>query len=404
MSEPMERQAAQTAAASRPRRQRLGMGLVGPGFVGVHHVEAVRRLGFADVVAIADVTAASAERAARAMHVPRSYGDIDALVADPDVDVVHVTTPNHLHALVTRAAIAHGKHVISEKPLAMSGAEARALLEAANAAGVVHAVSFNYRGNPMVQQVREMVAAGQIGPVHFVHGAYLQDWLIEQTDYSWRLEPDKGGRSSAFADIGSHWCDLAQHLVGARIQSVLADLTTVVKTRFKPPRVQTFARADDAGREPVTIESEDLASILLRFENGAKGCLVIGQVCAGHKNDLWLEVNGRLGSLRWRQEEQNLLWFGSRRGANQVLDKDPSLVGESARPYIHLPAGHQQGWSDAFCNVIRDIYRFIADGRDPASSLPAAMATFADGHRAACVVDAVLESHDAGGVWTTVRT
>ncbi|MCL4813605.1 MAG: Gfo/Idh/MocA family oxidoreductase, partial [Vicinamibacteraceae bacterium] len=198
----MERQAAQTAAASRPRRQRLGMGLVGPGFVGVHHVEAVRRLGFADVVAIADVTAASAERAARAMHVPRSYGDIDALVADPDVDVVHVTTPNHLHAPVTRAAIAHGKHVISEKPLAMSSAEARALLDAANAAGVVHAVSFNYRGNPMVQQVREMVAAGQIGPVHFVHGAYLQDWLIEQTDYSWRLEPDKGGRSSAFADIG----------------------------------------------------------------------------------------------------------------------------------------------------------------------------------------------------------
>ncbi len=253
MPEPREGQAAQRATAARPRRERLGMGLVGPGFVGVHHVDAVRRLGFADVVAIADASAASAARAAASMHVSRSYGDIDALVADPDVDVVHVTTPNYLHARVTRAAIAHGKHVISEKPLAMTSGEARELLEAANAAGVVHAVAFNYRGNPMVQQMREMVAAGQVGPVHFVHGAYLQDWLIEDTDYSWRLEPDKGGRSSAFADIGSHWCDLAQHLVGTRIQSVLADFTTVVKTRLKPEHVQTFGRAEDTGREPVTI-------------------------------------------------------------------------------------------------------------------------------------------------------
>jgi len=378
------------------------MGLVGPGVVGVHHVDAVRRLGFVDVVAVADVDLASAERAARAMHVPRAYGDIEAIVADPAVDVIHVTTPNHLHAPVTRAAIAHGKHVISEKPLAMSAAEARELLALAEAAGVVHAVSFNYRGNPMLQQVREMVAAGEVGPVHFVHGAYLQDWLIEDTDYSWRLEPDKGGRSSAFADIGSHWCDMAQHLLGSRIESVLAELTTVVKTRQRPAHVQTFSKADAGAREAVTIESEDLATILLRFENGAKGSLNIGQVCAGHKNDFWLEVNGRLGSLRWRQEDQNHVWFGSRREANRVLDKDPSLAGDAARPYIHLPAGHQQGWADAFCNVVRDIYTYIAAG-DAAKARPPAFATFADGLRAASVIDAVLGSHDAGGVWTNVR-
>jgi predicted dehydrogenase len=336
------------------------------------------------------------------MHVPTSYGSIEALVADPAIDVIHVTTPNHLHAPVTRAAIAHGKHVISEKPLAMSATEAQELLDLAEAAGVVHAVSFNYRGNPMVQQVREMVAAGQVGPVHFVHGAYLQDWLIEDTDYSWRLEPDKGGRSSAFADIGSHWCDMAQHLVGARITSVLAELTTVVKERLKPAHVQTYAKADESARERVTIESEDLATILLRFENGAKGCVNIGQVCAGHKNDFWLEVNGRLGSLRWRQEDQNHVWFGSRREANRELDKDPSLTGEAARPYIHLPAGHQQGWSDAFCNVVRDIYRYIAAGSEAAPT--PTFATFADGLRAACVIDAVLTSHDHGGVWTPVRS
>ncbi len=388
--------------ASRGRR-RLGMGLVGPGFVGVHHVDAVRRLGFVDVVAIADITQVSAARHAEALHVARSYGDFEALVADPAVDVVHVTTPNYLHAPVIRAAIAHGKHVISEKPLAMSAAEARDLLDRATAAGIVHAVSFNYRGNPMVQQVREMVAGGEVGPVHFVHGAYLQDWLIEDTDYSWRLEPDKGGRSSAFADIGSHWCDMAQHLVGARITSVLAELTTVVTQRLKPGHVQTFAKGDESTREPVTIESEDLATILLRFENGVKGCVNIGQVCAGHKNDFWLEVNGRLGSLRWRQEDQNRVWFGSRREANRVLDKDPSFVGDAARPYVHLPAGHQQGWSDAFCNVVRDVYRHIAAGND-ASTAPPAFATFADGYHAACVIDAVLQSHDASGAWTTVNS
>ena len=401
MSGHREEHAQGVGVTPRAPKARLGMGLVGPGFVGVHHVDAVRRLGFVDVVAVADVTEASAASAAAAMHVPTSYGSIEALVANPAIDVIHVTTPNHLHAPVTRAAIAHGKHVISEKPLAMSAAEARDLVERAEAAGIVHAVSFNYRGNPMVQQVRQMVAAGEIGPVHFVHGAYLQDWLIEDTDYSWRLEPDKGGRSSAFADIGSHWCDMAQHLVGARITSVLAELTTVVKTRLKPAHVQTFGKADDPAREAVTIESEDLATILLRFENGVKGSVNIGQVCAGHKNDFWLEVNGRLGSLRWRQEDQNHVWFGSRRSSNRELDKDPSLIGDAARPYVHLPGGHQQGWSDAFCNVIRDIYRYIAAGSD--ATKPPAFATFADGYRAACIIDAVLASHDNGGVWPPVR-
>ena len=384
--------------------KRIGMGLVGPGFVGAHHIDAVRRLGFVDVVAVAASSDASARRKADALGVPKAYGSFDALVADPDVHVVHNTTPNYLHVPVILAALAHGKHVISDKPLAMTAADARLLLDAANAAGVVHAVTFNYRGNPLVQQAREMIAAGELGQVHFIHGAYLQDWLLEATDFSWRLEPEKGGESSAVGDIGSHWCDLVQHVAGRRIVEVLADLTTVIDARLKPSAsLEAFACSGDAAREAVAVRSEDLASILLRFEGGAKGSVSVGQVCAGHKNGLWFEMNGRQASLRWLQERQNELWIGRRDAANAVLAKDPSLLAPGARAYAHLPGGHQEGWADAFCNVMRDIYGFIAAGKRPGDPRPPAFATFEDGYHSACVVDAILESHRHGAAWVRVE-
>jgi len=379
--------------------RRIGMGLVGPGFVGMHHIDAVRRLGYVDVVAIADVNEALAREKADALGVSKAYGSFEALAADPDVDVIHNTTPNHLHGPVIRAAIAYGKHIISEKPLASSATEASALWNAAVEAEIVHAVTFNYRGNPLVQQARAMVASGDVGAVHFVHGGYLQDWLLKPTDFSWRLEPEKGGTSSAFADIGSHWCDLAQHITGSPIIEVLADLATVIPTRYRPSASQeAFSTEPTSLREPVRIKSEDLAMILVRFENGARGCATIGQVCAGHKNDLWLELNAADASLRWRQEQQNELWIGRRDSANELLAKDPALVRREARSYTHLPGGHQEGWADAFANVIRDIYAYIANRGQPAP----AFATFEDGYRVACLVDAVLESHRNGGIWTKV--
>ena len=385
--------------------KRIGMGLVGPGFVGMHHVDAVRRLGFVDVVAIADDNEALAREKADALGVRNAYGSYEDLAADPDVQVIHNTTPNHLHGPVIRAALAHGKHIISEKPLASSAAEAHALWIAAADAGVVHAVTFNYRGNPLVQESRAMVANGDIGPVHFAHGGYLQDWLLKPTDFSWRLEPDKGGASSAFADIGSHWCDLAQHVVGSPIVEVLADLTTVIPMRFRPVESsEAFSSVSSAQREPVRVKSEDLASILVRFENGAKGSATIGQVCAGHKNDLWLELNGATASLRWRQEQQNELWIGHRDTPNEILAKDPSLMTAAARRYAHLPGGHQEGWADAFGNVVRDIYSFIVERGRIGNDHPSAFATFEDGYRVACLVDAVLDSHRHGGVWTKVHT
>jgi predicted dehydrogenase len=386
------------------KMRRLGMGLVGPGFVGAHHVDAVRRLGFVDVVAVAASTEASAREKADALGIPKAYGSYQALVADPDVHVVHNTTPNHLHVPVVMAALAARKHIVSDKPLATSSDDALRLWKAASAAGVVHAVTFNYRGNPLVQQARVMIGRGDIGPVHFIHGAYLQDWLLEATDFSWRLEPEKGGPSSAVGDIGSHWCDLVEHVAGQRIQAVLADLTTVVKTRMKPSAsLQAFSSTSDARREAVAIESEDLATILLRFEGGAKGSVSVGQVCAGHKNDCWFEVNGGRASLRWEQERQNDLWIGRRDAANSVLMKDPALLDPAARRYAHLPGGHQEAWADAFCNVMRDVYGAIATGGAPGGAATPAFATFEDGYRATCIVDAILESHKRGGAWTNVR-
>jgi predicted dehydrogenase len=380
------------------------MGLVGPGFVGMHHIDAVRRLGFVDVVAIADVDEALAREKASALGIRKAYGSFDALAADPDVDVIHNTTPNHLHGAVIRAALAHRKHIVSEKPLASSASEAGALWSEAVDAGVVHAVTFNYRGNPLVQQARAMVARGDIGSVHFVHGGYLQDWLLKPTDYSWRLEPDQGGASSAFADIGSHWCDLAQHVTGSAIVEVMADLATVVPTRYRPVRSpQAFAKGGNDARESFRVKSEDLATILVRFENGARGCATIGQVCAGHKNDLWIELNAASASLRWRQEQQNELWIGRRDTANELLAKDPSLMDAEAQPYAHLPGGHQEGWSDAFTNVIRDIYSCVAEGTSSDDARTPAFATFEDGYRVACLVDAVLESHRNGSAWTKVQ-
>jgi len=380
------------------------MGLVGAGFVGPHHIDAVRRLGFVDVVAIAGSSEASARAKADALGVPRAYGSYEALIDDPGVHVVHNATPNYLHYRVNAAVIARGKHIVSDKPLAMNAAEARALVEQARRAGVVNAVTFNYRGNPLVQEARRRIASGEIGRPHFLRGCYLQDWLLTDTDYSWRLEPDKGGATSALGDVGSHWCDLAEHVSGLRIVEVLADLTTVIKTRRKPPAGsrEAFQAAGSEASERVEVNVEDLASILLRFDNGARGAFSVGQVCAGHKNDLQLEVCGSTASIGWRQERQNELWIGHRHEANAVLQKDPSLVHEDVRSYTRLPGGHQEGWADAFANVMRDIYGVIAAGATPGASRPPSMATFEDGYRANLLVDAMLASARQGSVWTPV--
>lgn len=384
--------------------KKLGMGLVGPGFIAAHHIDAVRRLGDVEVVGLAGSSPESAKKRARKLGVGRAYASYRELLADPAVQVVHNTTPNHLHREVSLAALRAGKHVVSDKPLAASVQESRELYEAAREAGVAHVVTFNYRGHPLVQQARAMIAKGRLGAPVFVHGCYLQDWLADARTYSWRLDPKLGGASSALGDIGSHWCDLAEHVTGARITAVLADLHTAVQVREAPAAsTKAFASAaKNAPRRKVKITSEDLASVLLRFDNGARGCVTVGQVLPGHKNDLRLEVNGRLASLAWRQEQPNELWLGHQAQANVLLPRDPALLDPSARGYAHLPAGHPEAWADAFRNLLADAYAWIRRGGTPATK-PPALPTFADGYRNSLLIDAMLKSHAAGGVWQDVE-
>jgi predicted dehydrogenase len=326
------------------------------------------------------------------------------LLADPAVQVVHNTTPNHLHMEISLAALRAGKHVISDKPLAANVQESRELFDAARDAGVANVVTFNYRGHALVQQARAMIAKGKLGAPVLVHGRYLQDWLTDERTYTWRLDPKLGGASSALGDIGSHWCDLAEHVTGARIAAVLADLHTAVPVREAPlASAKAFAKqSKSAQRRKVTISSEDLACVLLRFDNGARGSLVVGQVLPGHKNDLRLEVNGRLASLAWQQEQPNELWIGHHAQANTLLTRDPALLDVSARGYAHLPAGHPEAWADAFRNLIADAYTWIRKGGTP-DTKPPALPSFADGYRNSLVIDAMLRSHAAGGVWQEVE-
>lgn len=375
---------------------------MGPGFVGAQHVEAVRRLGDVEVVAVAGSTLRSARRRAAEWHIERAYGDYRELIADPAVQVVHNATPNYLHREVSLAALKAGKHVISEKPLSCGASDSRVLWETARRSGLAHVVMFNNRGNPLVQEARVRIARGELGALCFVHGHYFQDWLADERVYSWRLDPAQGGASSALRDIGSHWCDLAEHVTGLRIEAVLADLGTVVRHRqVARTGGATFSGASRGRSRRVRIDSEDLATVLLRFTGGIHGSLSIGQVLPGHRNDLRLEACGRRASIRWDQERQNELWIGGLGEANTVLEKDPALLSAEAGPYARLPAGHQEAWTDAFRNMIADAYHWIRAGA-PARRRPAALATFADGYRADLLVDTMLKSHAAGGRWRTV--
>lgn len=383
--------------------KRLGMGLVGPGFIASYHFDSVRRLGDVEVVALAGSSQESAARKADELKVPRAYANYQDLIADPDVDVVHNTTPNHLHFAVSLMALRAGKHVVSDKPLAISAEEGRQLRDAALESGRAHIVMFNYRGHALVDQARSMIRNGEIGPLQYIHGCYLQDWMVDAGIYSWRSDAACAGPSSALADIGTHWCDLAQHLTGARIEMVLADMATVIPVRYSDGVTrETFTHSRQPRGEPKQVLGEDLASVLLRFDNGARGCLSVGQVLPGHKNDLQIEICGRSGSLRWLQEQPNELWVGRYGEPNQILTKDAELLVEAARRHMLMPAGHQAGWADAFFNTIADGYEWIRAGGAP-SARPPATATFDDGYRICCVIEAMLRSHAAGGVWQKVE-
>ncbi|MGE5690398.1 MAG: Gfo/Idh/MocA family protein [Pseudomonadota bacterium] len=367
--------------------------VIGTGFVAAIHVDALRRLG----VEVKGVVGSSPERAA-AKELAPVYESLDAALAD-DVDVVHVTTPNHLHHAQVAAALDAGKHVVCEKPLATTSGETADLLERATGAGVVHCTNFNLRFYPLVQHVRTRIAEGGLGTIWNVHGGYLQDWLALPTDWNWRLEPEKSGALRAVADIGSHWLDLVEFITGRRVLELCADLATAIPVRRRPVgEVETFAAADDAERTAVPMASEDLANVLLRLEDGARGSMVVSQVSSGRRNSLRFEVDGSHGAAAWDAERHEELWLGHRARPNEVLVRDPSLLAPEAASRTQLPAGHAEGYADTFRELYRAVYAAVA-GRE----MPAApdFPTFADGHRAQLLGEAIARS-SAERRWVTV--
>jgi predicted dehydrogenase len=381
--------------------QRIQAGIIGTGFIGPAHVEALRRLGSVEVLAVAERGQELAERKAADLSIPLAYGDYHDLLANAEIEVVHNCTPNHLHFEVNRDILAAGKHVISEKPLAMNSSESRALVRLAEQAGVVHAIDFNYRYMPLVQQARLMcLAGGEVGRVFAVHGSYLQDWLHQETDWNWRLVPELSGNSRAVADIGSHWCDLVQFVTGLKIVRVMADLVTIHPVRKRPKQeVETYAgkvlKPEDL--EDAPINTEDYASILLEFDSGTHGVLTVNQCAAGRKNRLYFEIDGSKAALAWNQERPNELWVGRRDGPNQIIMKDPSLLHEEARQYAHYPGGHNEAYPDGPKNLFRNVYGFINGVRAGGD-----FATFTDGHNEIAICEAVIKSAEQKQ-WTPVE-
>jgi predicted dehydrogenase len=366
--------------------------VIGTGFMGEAHAEALRRVPGVEVAAVASHRKARAEALAAKYGVAHALDDWRRVLDLDDVEVVHNCTPNHLHFEVNRALLEAGRHVVAEKPLTVDVAEAEALVQLAEERGVVNAVNFNYRFYPLVQHARALVQAGEVGDVHLVHGHYVQDWLLHETDYNWRVDREAGGASRAFADIGSHWCDLVQFVTGRRITRVFADLFTFHETRQRPTEAAETFRSGQGAAEAVPVETEDGANVLLQFEGGARGAVVISQVSAGRKNREWFEVDGSRCALAWDQEQPNELWLGRRDGPNETLVKDPGLLAERARAYAHYPGGHPEGYPDGFKNHLLAVYRAVRDGLTEPPDFP----TFADGLRAVRLVEAVLTSHREG--------
>ncbi len=374
--------------------RRIRSAVIGAGFIGPAHVEAVRRLGFADVVALAEVDAALAAAKASQLGLARYTSNIDEVLQDPEIDVIHVCVPNNLHYSVSKKALEAGKHVICEKPLAMTSAEAEDLMRVATTMGRVGAVHFNNRGYPLTRHARALVHSGELGEIMIVSGVYLQDWLFYPTDYNWRLEPDQSGETRAVGDIGSHWLDLAEFISGCSVGELCADFATYHPVRYKPRKaVEAFAGklASAQDYQEVPVDTEDYAAVLLRFNGKARGSFTVSQVAAGRKNFLLLEVYGTKKALSWNSENPNELWVGRRDGNNEIVIKDPSLLDASARPFSDLPGGHSEGFDAAIKQTMRLIYSHIAEDGFAKGEKPN-FATFADGLRELRLCEAIARS------------
>ncbi|WP_288371197.1 Gfo/Idh/MocA family oxidoreductase [uncultured Algoriphagus sp.] len=372
--------------------QKINAAIVGTGFIGPAHLEALRRIPNIEVIGLVEVTQELADEKATLLGIPKAY-TFEEMLKDSDIDVVHICTPNFLHYPQTKAVLEAGKHVICEKPLAVKIDEAEELVALAAEKGLVNAVHFNLRYYPMVRQMKTMREKGELGEVYSIMGSYLQDWLFLKTDYNWRLEPDKSGDSRAIADIGSHLLDITEYVTGLKITEVLADFSTVHKTRLKPLKdIETYSgkmlSMDDY--EEVPINTEDHATVLLRFDNGSKGSITVSQVNAGRKNRLNIEIAGSKSNFEFNSERPNELWIGKRETANGHLMKDPALFHPEASALISFPGGHNEGFPDTSKQMFKEVYAAVREGKQPDSpSFP----TFADGLRELIIGERIIDSN-----------
>jgi predicted dehydrogenase len=391
VSDPTQRSGVDATAGVLTRPLRVGV--AGAGFIGSVHARSARLAG----ATLAGVATSSPERsraAAERLGAERSYGMPEELATADDIDVLHICTPNHLHAGLARLALEHGKHVVCEKPLAVGRAQAEELIDAARGAARVATVPFVYRFHPVVREARARVKDGSLGPVHLIHGGYLQDWLASPDDDNWRIDADLGGPSRAFADIGSHWCDLVEFITGDRIAAICAQTSTVFAERADRGAVRAFEGSADNGGQRRAVTTEDAVTALFRTAGGVHGTLIISQVSPGRKNHLHVEIAGAAASVRFEQERPETLWLGRREGTETVW-RDPTTLGPDAGRLAVAPAGHPQGYLDCFDLFVADSYAAVA------GEAPDGLPTFADGARSALLIDAVLASAASGG-WVEV--
>lgn len=370
----------------------LGIAIVGTGMIGAVH----RRAALLAGATVRGVAASSAQRAremAQAWNLPRAYRDLDEVLADPQVQVVHVCTPNHLHRSMAQAALDAGKHVVCEKPLATTLDDARALATLAASRGLVATVPFVYRYHPVVREARARIAQGELGPLHLIHGSYLQDWLLDPASNNWRVDPALGGASRVFADIGSHWCDLVEWVGGERFVDVSAAFATVIDERAAPSGPSFSTPVASGALQPVA--SEDVAAAMFKTSAGTLASLTVSQVSAGRRNRLWFEIDGARASVAFNQEDAERLWIGLPDQREEIFVRGPGAGSAEQRRLSVLPAGHAQGYGTCFDAFVADTYRAIT-GEQP-QGLP----TFEDGARSALIVDRVIASARSRA-WTPI--
>jgi predicted dehydrogenase len=376
--------------------QKIKVAIFGTGFMGRVHVEALRRLGMVEVVAVAGRTSESARQFAAAHAIEHSTGNYHDLLANTKIDAVHICSPNSLHFPMAKAALEANKHVLCEKPLASSVAEAVGMATLATEKNLANCTLYNVRSYPQIQNVRRMREAGDLGEIYAVQGTYSQDWLLYDTDWNWRIE---SGPSRTFADIGTHWCDLVEHVTGLRITSLCADLQSFHRTRKKPKgSVETFAGKTlrPAEYDEVPITTEDFGAMTFRMGETTRGALTVSQVAAGRKNRLFVEIFGSKASAAWNAEQPDELWIGHRNTPNEIIVKDPTLLCGEAKAYADLPGGHSEGYDDTFKQTFRRFYRAIVD-RSATVEYP----TFDDGIRQMRILEAVIASSKKSA-WITV--